>query len=122
MAFTLSPAGGRRSSSSLIRSRRPTQARRRGDAAIRAPMGGLARGRGRGRPQRVEAGQRLAVVEAMKMEHALIAPYAGLVRDLDANVGDQVEMGARIHVGGEGGRTRGARKSGRGEVTSPVEF
>jgi 3-methylcrotonyl-CoA carboxylase alpha subunit len=44
----------------------------------------------------VEAGQRLAVVEAMKMEHALVAPYAGVVRDLDAKAGDQVEMGERI--------------------------
>jgi biotin carboxyl carrier protein len=30
------------------------------------------------------------------MEHALVAPYAGVVRDLDANVGDQVEMDDRI--------------------------
>jgi biotin carboxyl carrier protein len=36
------------------------------------------------------------VVEAMKMEHALVAPFAGVVRDLDANVGDQVEMGERV--------------------------
>jgi biotin carboxyl carrier protein len=32
----------------------------------------------------------------MKMEHALVAPRAGIVRDLDASVGDQVEMGERI--------------------------
>ena len=44
----------------------------------------------------VEAGQRLAVVEAMKMEHALVAPHAGVVRDLTVDVGDQVEMGERI--------------------------
>jgi biotin carboxyl carrier protein len=44
----------------------------------------------------VEAGQRLAVVEAMKMEHALVAPYAGVVRDLSAAVGEQVGMGERI--------------------------
>ena len=44
----------------------------------------------------VEAGQRLAVVEAMKMEHALTAPFAGVVRDLVATVGEQVEMGERI--------------------------
>jgi len=44
----------------------------------------------------VEAGQRLAVVEAMKMEHALTAPFAGVVADLAANIGDQVEMGERI--------------------------
>jgi biotin carboxyl carrier protein len=30
------------------------------------------------------------------MEHALVAPHAGVVRDLEANVGDQVEMGERI--------------------------
>ena len=44
----------------------------------------------------VEAGQRLAVVEAMKMEHALTAPFAGVVRDLVSAVGEQVEMGERI--------------------------
>ena len=44
----------------------------------------------------VEAGQRLAVVEAMKMEHALVAPYAGIVRGLEAALGDQVEMGATL--------------------------
>ena len=32
----------------------------------------------------VEAGQRLAVVEAMKMEHALVAPFAGRIVDLTA--------------------------------------
>ena len=32
----------------------------------------------------------------MKMEHALIAPHAGVVRDLEATAGDQVEMGERI--------------------------
>ena len=48
------------------------------------------------RARAVEAGQRLAVVEAMKMEHALSAPFAGVVADLVGNVGDQVEMGERI--------------------------
>jgi 3-methylcrotonyl-CoA carboxylase alpha subunit len=67
-----------------------------GDSAIRAPMNGRLVAVAVGEGERVEAGQRLAVVEAMKMEHALIAPYAGVVRDLDAKVGDQVEMGARI--------------------------
>ena len=44
----------------------------------------------------VEAGQRLAVVEAMKMEHALTAPFAGVVREIVSAVGEQVEMGERI--------------------------
>ncbi len=45
---------------------------------------------------KVEAGQRLAVVEAMKMEHALVAPHAGVVRDLTVDVGDQVDMRERM--------------------------
>jgi 3-methylcrotonyl-CoA carboxylase alpha subunit len=44
----------------------------------------------------VEAGARLVVVEAMKMEHALIAPRAGRVAGLSARVGDTVEEGQRL--------------------------
>jgi 3-methylcrotonyl-CoA carboxylase alpha subunit len=66
------------------------------DGAIRAPMNGRLVVVAVEEGDAVEAGQRLAVVEAMKMEHALVAPYAGVVRDLDANAGDQVEMGESI--------------------------
>ena len=45
----------------------------------------------------------------MKMEHALVAPHAGVVRDLIANVGDQVEMGARIMRVDAERRERGTR-------------
>ena len=44
----------------------------------------------------VEEGARLAVVEAMKMEHALVAPHAGRVANLTARVGDTVEQGQRL--------------------------
>ncbi len=67
-----------------------------GDAAIRAPMNGRLVALAVDEGDTVEAGQRLAVVEAMKMEHALVAPHAGVVRDLDATVGEQVEMGETI--------------------------
>jgi 3-methylcrotonyl-CoA carboxylase alpha subunit len=67
-----------------------------GDSAIRAPMNGRLVAVAVEEGERVEAGQRLAVVEAMKMEHALVAPYPGIVRDLDATVGDQVETGERL--------------------------
>ncbi|HEY6734569.1 MAG TPA: biotin carboxylase N-terminal domain-containing protein [Roseiarcus sp.] len=67
-----------------------------GDSAIRAPMNGRLVAIAVEEGDTVEAGQRLAVVEAMKMEHALVAPYAGVVRDLTAAVGEQVEMGERI--------------------------
>ncbi len=41
----------------------------------------------------VEAGQTLAVVEAMKMEHALAAPTTGVVQAVLVRPGDQVALG-----------------------------
>ncbi|MGO4869449.1 MAG: acetyl/propionyl/methylcrotonyl-CoA carboxylase subunit alpha [Roseiarcus sp.] len=46
--------------------------------------------------EQVEEGARLAVVEAMKMEHALVAPLAGRVANLTARIGDTVEQGQRL--------------------------
>ncbi|PSC03011.1 carbamoyl-phosphate synthase subunit L [Alsobacter soli] len=46
----------------------------------------------------VEKGQRLAVVEAMKMEHALVAPRAGTVIEIAAEAGQQVPEGAKLVV------------------------
>jgi 3-methylcrotonyl-CoA carboxylase alpha subunit len=48
--------------------------------------------------ERVEKGQRLAVVEAMKMEHALLAPAAGEVAEVAAEPGAQVAEGAALIV------------------------
>ena len=67
-----------------------------GDSAIRAPMNGRLVALAVHEGETVEAGKRLAVVEAMKMEHALIAPHSGVVRGLAASLGDQVEMGERL--------------------------
>ena len=41
------------------------------------------------------------VLEAMKMEHTLSAPADGVVTELRAKVGDQVEAGAVLVVLGE---------------------
>jgi 3-methylcrotonyl-CoA carboxylase alpha subunit len=46
--------------------------------------------------ERVSEGQRLAVLEAMKMEHALVAPRDGVVADVLAQAGDQIEAGAAL--------------------------
>ncbi|MFL6951052.1 MAG: acetyl-CoA carboxylase biotin carboxyl carrier protein subunit [Xanthobacteraceae bacterium] len=43
-------------------------------------------------------GQRVAVVEAMKMEHSLIAPIAGRVGEIAATAGSQIAEGAKIMV------------------------
>ena len=48
--------------------------------------------------RRVEAGERLVVVEAMKMEHVLTAPVAGVVRELRARPGDTVAKDAVLLV------------------------
>ena len=67
-----------------------------GDGGVRAPMHGRIAALLVMEGDAVETGQRLAVVEAMKMEHALTAPFAGFVRDIASAVGEQVEMGERI--------------------------
>src|ERR1700722_7091989 len=54
--------------------------------------------------QIVEEGARLAVVEAMKMEHALAAPRAGRIEGLAAAVGEAVEQGQRLMMVGGGER------------------
>ena len=48
--------------------------------------------------QAVAAGQRLFVVEAMKMEHVLAAPVDGIVRDLRAKPGATVAKDAVLAV------------------------
>ena len=48
--------------------------------------------------QAVAAGQRLLVVEAMKMEHVLAAPVDGIVRDLRAKPGATVAKDAVLAV------------------------
>jgi 3-methylcrotonyl-CoA carboxylase alpha subunit len=43
--------------------------------------------------ERVVKGQRLVILEAMKMEHSMLAPFDGLVSELNAREGDQVSEG-----------------------------
>jgi 3-methylcrotonyl-CoA carboxylase alpha subunit len=47
---------------------------------------------------KVVRGQPVAVIEAMKMEHTLTAPAAGIVSDIRVNVGSQVADGAVVMV------------------------
>jgi 3-methylcrotonyl-CoA carboxylase alpha subunit len=66
------------------------------DGAILAPMPGKVIAVDVADGQAVEAGQRLLVLEAMKMEHALAAPFAGTVAELAAQVGQQVQVEALL--------------------------
>jgi len=44
----------------------------------------------------VAKGQRVAVIEAMKMEHALLAPIDGIVSEISVAPGGQVAEGAKV--------------------------
>jgi 3-methylcrotonyl-CoA carboxylase alpha subunit len=66
------------------------------DGDILAPMPGKVIAVDVTEGQPVEAGQRLLVLEAMKMEHALTAPFAGTVAELAAQVDQQVQVEALL--------------------------
>ena len=60
------------------------------------PMPGLLTALHVGAGDKVEAGQPLAVVEAMKMENILRAEKAGTVKTVDAKPGDSLAVDAVI--------------------------
>ena len=63
-----------------------------GDGAILAPMPGRIVSVEVAEGQAVTAGQKLLVLEAMKMEQALLAPFDGVVETLTATPGAQVQV------------------------------
>ena len=65
-----------------------------GSGAILAPMPGKVIAVDVAEGDQVTAGQRLMVLEAMKMEHALTAPFDGTVTELSAATGGQVQVEA----------------------------
>ena len=68
------------------------------EGALTAPMPGLVSKVFVQQGERVEAGQRLLVLEAMKTEQALRAPFAGVVARLNTQEGDLVQEGAVLIV------------------------
>ncbi|MDP3961567.1 MAG: biotin carboxylase N-terminal domain-containing protein [Pseudorhodobacter sp.] len=64
----------------------------------RSPMPGLVRRVAVAAGQVVQAGDRLVVLEAMKMEHVLCAARDGVVAEVLVAAGDQVEAGAALIV------------------------
>jgi 3-methylcrotonyl-CoA carboxylase alpha subunit len=67
-----------------------------GDGVVKAPMHGKVLAIFVASGATVTKGERVAVVEAMKMEHALLAPIDGVVGDIPAAVGAQIAEGATI--------------------------
>ena len=68
------------------------------DGDVRSPMPGTVIAVGVSSGAAVGKGEVVVVVEAMKMEHALTAPFAGVVEDLDVRVGDQVVVDQLLAV------------------------
>ena len=68
------------------------------DGTVRSPMPGTVLAVHVAVGQQVTAGQAVAVVEAMKMEHTVTAPLTGTVTELTARTGQQVGMDAPLAV------------------------
>ena len=68
------------------------------DGEIVAPMPGKVIAVDVAEGDAVTAGQRLLVLEAMKMEHALTAPFDGTVTELNVSEGGQVQVEAVLAV------------------------
>ncbi|MFA6265870.1 MAG: biotin carboxylase N-terminal domain-containing protein [Pseudolabrys sp.] len=69
-----------------------------GGGLIRAPMHGKVLAVLVEQGATVARGQRLAIIEAMKMEHTLVAAIDGTVAEIAAAVGAQVAEGAKVMV------------------------
>ncbi len=67
-----------------------------GDGAILAPMPGKVTSVEVAAGDTVTKGQRLLTLEAMKMEHGLVAPFDGVVAELAAVAGAQVQVEALL--------------------------
>jgi acetyl-CoA/propionyl-CoA carboxylase biotin carboxyl carrier protein len=68
------------------------------DGTVRSPMPGTVLAVHVSLGQAVTAGQPVLVVEAMKMEHTVTAPYDGLISELPVKPGQQVDIAAVLAV------------------------
>nr|WP_184944109.1 biotin carboxylase N-terminal domain-containing protein [Planomonospora venezuelensis] len=69
-----------------------------GDGVVRSPMPGTVLVVKAAAGDRVEEGQPLVIVEAMKMEHTVTAPVGGVVAELQVRAGQAVDMDAVLAV------------------------
>jgi acetyl-CoA/propionyl-CoA carboxylase biotin carboxyl carrier protein len=82
---------------------------------VRSPMPGTVLSVRVSAGDTVTAGQPLAVIEAMKMEHTVTAPLAGIVAELPVKAGQQVRMDETVAV-----ITPGDERSIPGDTTTGI--
>ena len=87
---------GKQTSVKLAESSNADLGRAAGNGAIAAPMHGKVLSVSVAKGDKVAKGQRLMVLEAMKMEHALDAATDGIVAELSVAAGDQVSEGEHL--------------------------
>jgi acetyl-CoA carboxylase carboxyltransferase component len=75
----------------------------RAEIEVNAPFAGTVVAIARGPDEQIVAGAALIVLEAMKMEHEIIADFDGMVRRVEVAVGDTVEEGQLLAVLDSGG-------------------
>ena len=63
---------------------------------VRAPMHGKVLGLLVQQGARVARGERIAIIEAMKMEHTLVAPIDGVVAEISVSLDAQISEGAKM--------------------------
>jgi len=68
------------------------------EGSLRAPLPGTVVALRVAAGDKVEAGQELLVLEAMKMQHAVRADRAGQIESLPVRAGDTVDVGATLVV------------------------
>ncbi|GAB0103613.1 biotin carboxylase N-terminal domain-containing protein [Nocardia sp. JMUB6875] len=68
------------------------------EGSLLAPMPGAVIRLGAAVGDRVEKGQPILWLEAMKMEHTIAAPAAGVLAELNVSAGQQVEVGAVLAI------------------------
>ncbi|GAA1231801.1 biotin carboxylase N-terminal domain-containing protein [Kitasatospora nipponensis] len=94
-AYCDSPSG---SFALTVLPRFPEPVEQRDPGALLAPMPGTVVRLGAAVGERVTAGRPLLWLEAMKMEHQVVAPVDGVLAELRATTGQQVDLGALLAV------------------------
>ncbi|MEO6298813.1 MAG: biotin/lipoyl-containing protein, partial [Paracoccaceae bacterium] len=91
-------SAGREHNFTLLDPYHPASARQAEDGQLTAPMPGTVVLVAVTAGQAVAKGDPLVVIEAMKMEHAILAPRSGSIAALRVKPGDRVAMGAELVV------------------------